>query len=186
MTSTHQRICLSQWAHVCKDAVWASLVAQMVKNLPAMRETWVWSLRWEVPLEEGMATHFSILAWRIPMDRGAQQAKSMVSQRGRYDWTTKHSTAHAVIQTQTYIFRFQSESICLMLTYDKVCCGELLEITVMNKMQWMFMCLFTFNYFSHLCSDSHIPGAVSSYHFEVGTIIILTRKRRGFPGWCSG
>ena len=50
---------------------WASLVAQMVKNLPAVRETWVGSLGWEDPLEEGMATHFSILAWRIPMDRGA-------------------------------------------------------------------------------------------------------------------
>ena len=47
---------------------WASLVAQMVKNLPAMWETWVWSLGWE---EEGMATQSSILAWRIPMGRGA-------------------------------------------------------------------------------------------------------------------
>ena len=52
----------------------ASLVAQMVKNPPAMRETWVESLGWEDPLEEGMATHFSILAWRIPMDRGAWRA----------------------------------------------------------------------------------------------------------------
>ena len=50
---------------------WASLVAQLVKNLPAMWETWVQSLGWEDPLEEGMATHLSILAWRIPMDRGA-------------------------------------------------------------------------------------------------------------------
>ena len=45
---------------------WASLVAQMVKNLPAMQETWVQSLGWEDPLEKGMATHCSILAWRIP------------------------------------------------------------------------------------------------------------------------
>ena len=51
-----------------------SLVAQMVKNLPAMWETWVPSLGWEDPLEEGMATHSSILAWRIPMDRGSWQA----------------------------------------------------------------------------------------------------------------
>ena len=50
---------------------WASPVAQMVKNPPAMWETWVRSLGWEDPLEEGMATHSSILAWRIPMDRGA-------------------------------------------------------------------------------------------------------------------
>ena len=46
-------------------------MAQTVKNLPAMRETWVQSLGWEDPLEEGMATHSSILAWRIPMNREA-------------------------------------------------------------------------------------------------------------------
>ena len=53
---------------------WASLVAQLVKNLPAMQETCVRSLGWEDPLEEGMATHSSILAWEIPTDRGAWQA----------------------------------------------------------------------------------------------------------------
>ena len=52
----------------------ASLVAQMIKNLPAMQETWVQSIGWEDPLEKGMATHSSILAWRIPIDRGAWQA----------------------------------------------------------------------------------------------------------------
>ena len=45
---------------------WASLVAQLVKNPPAMRETWVQSLGWEDALEKGKATHSSILAWRIP------------------------------------------------------------------------------------------------------------------------
>ena len=53
---------------------WASLVAQMVNNPPAMWEIWLPSLSWEDPLEEGMAAHSSILAWRIPMDRGAWQA----------------------------------------------------------------------------------------------------------------
>ena len=46
--------------------MWASLVAQLVKNLPAMWETWVQSLGWEDPLEKGKATHSSVLAWRIP------------------------------------------------------------------------------------------------------------------------
>ena len=45
---------------------WASLVTQLVKNLPAMWQTWVQSLGWEDPLEKGKATHSSILAWRIP------------------------------------------------------------------------------------------------------------------------
>ena len=56
------------WVADLKDNTdpWASLVAQTVKNPPAMRETWVRSLGWEDPLEEGKATHSSILAWRIP------------------------------------------------------------------------------------------------------------------------
>ena len=49
---------------------WASLVAQSVKNLPAVQETRVQSLGWEDPLEKGMATHCSILVWGIPVDRG--------------------------------------------------------------------------------------------------------------------
>ena len=54
---------------------WSFLVAQLIKNLPTMRETWVRSLGWEDPLEKGKATHSSILAWRIP-----QTAQSMGSQ----------------------------------------------------------------------------------------------------------
>ena len=60
---------------------WASLVAQLVKNPPAMRETWVWSLGWEDPLEKGKATHSTILAWRIPWI-----IQSMGLQRVRHDW----------------------------------------------------------------------------------------------------
>ena len=48
-----------------------SLLAELVKNLPAMQETWVRCLGWEVPLEKEIVTHSSILAWRIPMDRDA-------------------------------------------------------------------------------------------------------------------
>ena len=48
-------------------------MALAIKNLPAMRKTWVRPLGWEDPLEEGMETHSSILAWKIPTDRGAWQ-----------------------------------------------------------------------------------------------------------------
>ena len=58
----------------CTGFLFFFFLAQMVKNLPAMQETLVGSLGWEDPLEKGMATHSSILAWRIPMDRGAWQA----------------------------------------------------------------------------------------------------------------
>ena len=49
-------------------------MAQLVKNLSAVQETWVPSLGWEDPLEEGLAAHSSILAWRMPMDRGVWRA----------------------------------------------------------------------------------------------------------------
>ena len=53
----------------------ASLVTQLVKNPPAMQETWVRSLGWEGPLEEGKATHSSILAWRTPWTMGSQRVR---------------------------------------------------------------------------------------------------------------
>ena len=64
---------------------WASLVTQMVKNLPAVRETWGWSLGWEDLLEWGMATHFSILAWRIPWTEKPGGLQPMGSQRVGHD-----------------------------------------------------------------------------------------------------
>ena len=74
----------------------ASLVVQMEKNLPAMQETWVPSLGWEDPLEEGMATHSSILAWRIPIDRGAQWATVSPWGHKESDMTEWLSTAQKV------------------------------------------------------------------------------------------
>ena len=70
----------------------ASLVAQMVKYLPAMQETQVWSLGWEDFLEKEMATHSSILAWRISWRKEAGGLQSMRSQRVRYDWATNTHT----------------------------------------------------------------------------------------------
>ena len=63
----------------------ASLVAQMVKNLPVIRETWVQSLGWKDPLEEGLATHSSILARRIPWTEEPGGIQSMGSERVRHD-----------------------------------------------------------------------------------------------------
>ena len=63
------------------DSLWHSLIAQLVKNTPAMQETPVLFLGWEDPLEKGMATHSSILAWRIPWtEEPGRLQQSMVSQ----------------------------------------------------------------------------------------------------------
>ena len=60
--------------------IWASLVAQLVKNLPAVQETWVQSLGWEDPLENKMATHSSTLAWKISWTEEPGGLQSMGSQ----------------------------------------------------------------------------------------------------------
>ena len=60
-------------------------MAQTVKNLPAMQETWVQSLGWEDHLEKGIATHSSILAWRIPWIEDPGGLQSMGSQRVKHD-----------------------------------------------------------------------------------------------------
>ena len=69
----------------------ASLVPQLVVNLPAMWETWVRSLGWKNPLEEGVATYSNILAWRIPMDRGAW-------------WATVHGVTKSRTRLSNFIF----------------------------------------------------------------------------------
>ena len=66
--------------------------AQLVKNLPAVQKTWVWSLGQEDPLEKGIETHFSILAWRIPWTEEPGGLQSMGSQRVSHDWVTSSFT----------------------------------------------------------------------------------------------
>ena len=77
----------SQWL------LWASLVAQTVKNLPAMWETWVWS-------QDGRWSHSSILAWRIPWTEEPGGLQSMGSQRVGHNWVTNPFTFHLVLTSQ--------------------------------------------------------------------------------------
>ena len=64
---------------------WASLVAQTLKNPPAVQKTWVQSLGWEDPLEKGMAVHSSVLAWGITWTEEPGRLQSMGSQRAGLD-----------------------------------------------------------------------------------------------------
>ena len=70
------------------DGFYFHLVVQMIKNSPAMQEIWIWSLGWEDPLDKWMATHSSILAWRIPWTEEPGGLKSMGLQRVGHDWVT--------------------------------------------------------------------------------------------------
>ena len=84
---------LNAWSSPLKEFP----VAQTVKNPPAMQETWVQSLCWENPVEESMATHSSILAWRIPLNREPWQA-----------------TVHGVTKSRTQLSTAQNPDIYII------------------------------------------------------------------------
>ena len=81
--------------------LWAFLGAQMVRNLPAVQETWVRSLGWEDPLEKGMAIYCSILPWIIPWTEKPGRLQSMGWQRVRHNWVTLHF--HFVLYFKIFI-----------------------------------------------------------------------------------
>ena len=116
---------LQAWLLVVENATWKLthglatplpfLVAQMIKNLPAVQETWVRSLGWKDPLEKGMSTHSSILAWEIAWAEEPVRLQSMESQRVGYDWAQTHAqhshlrlSAYVETMTATNIFNFKS------------------------------------------------------------------------------
>ena len=88
---------------------WTSLIAQMVKHLPVMQETQVWSLDWEDPLEKEEATHSSILAWKIPWTEDPGRLQSMQLQRVGHDWVTHTHTSSGcqILCSKVMIFLFQ-------------------------------------------------------------------------------
>ena len=89
---THYDLCdLFNFLQLSSDTTGTSLVAQTVKRLPTVRETWVWSLGQEDPLEKAMAPHSSTLAWKIPWTEEHDRVQSMGSQRVGHDWAPSFS-----------------------------------------------------------------------------------------------
>ena len=94
----------------------ASLVVQMVKNPPAMWETWVQLLGWEDLLEKGTATHSSILTCRIPWTEEPGGLQSMKSQRVWHDWATKHKHTQAQHLNQPVFIEYIL--LCNLVIFD--------------------------------------------------------------------
>ena len=105
--------------------VWASLVAQMVKNLLAMQETWVRSLGWENPLEKGMATQSSIFAQRILWTEEPGKLQGMESQRVNHNWVTNTHTLNMCIRYILYKILHNYMDIILYFTVLKVILNQL-------------------------------------------------------------
>ena len=91
----------------------------MIKNLTAIQETWVWSLGREDPLEKGMATHSSILAWRIPWTEEPGGLQSMGSQRVGHDWVTFTHT-HTLVITPRTTLQNRPEGIAAAMSWAAI------------------------------------------------------------------
>ena len=85
----------------------------VVKNLFAMQEIWVPSRVWKDPLEKEMATHSSILAWKIPWTEEPVSLQAMGSQRVRYDWMTRH-TYYLLSQISLFLHRWKNVLKCVI------------------------------------------------------------------------
>ena len=115
--------------------IWISLVAQTIKCLPAMRETWVWFLGWEDPLEGEMAIHSSTLAWKIPWMEEPGRLQSMGSQRVRHDWTTslRHINWWPSLQEDP---EFSYFSYGIPHTQDKITC-DFSSLVLQPLQEWI-------------------------------------------------
>ena len=104
---------LSVWGN-CPQSEKGSLVAWTIKNPPTMQENWIQSLDWEDPLEEGMATHSAILAWRITMDREAWRTTLLgVTKSDAAEWlsTAQHTEGWPLILWFTFVLKDPNVSI---------------------------------------------------------------------------
>ena len=150
---------------------WSSLVAQMVKNQPAVQETWVQSLGWEDPLEEGMATHSSILAWKTPWTEEPGGLWYMGSQRVRHDWATKHTSFNLTEISSTHLSQSTLTRVpCLLMwrltlediRYTKVCqldtakCGSKCTFLVLINAAFTVRDTYFSVFYSFLCSFAFI------------------------------
>ena len=118
----HQESCTTEWVNWTEQNRYIFLkIAQTVKNLHAMQETWVWSLGWDDPLEKGVATHSSILARRIPWTEEPGGLQSMGLQRVGHDWATTTTTTTTDISSLQYINRSFSQGMGES-THCLLCC----------------------------------------------------------------
>ena len=135
--------------------LWTSLVAQMVKHLPTMRETRVQSLGWEDLLEKEMATHSSTLAWKVPWTEKPGNLQSMGSQRVGHNWATSLSLS-------SYSMHHVKREVGWILTWI-VWCN--LNLPPWMLVSWLLLC--------RTLSDpeSHLTLLMSALASEMATLL---------------
>ena len=116
--------------HLGLEELWGFPGGSVVKNLPAMKKTCVWSPSWEDPLEKEMATHSSILAWRIPWTEETGGLQSIALQRVRHDWSDL-AGVHAIYFIRKVFFFFFNPNIHKYLLFV-----SFLLITILTDVRW--------------------------------------------------
>ena len=123
----------------------------LVKNLPAVKEAWVWSLGYEDSLEEEMATHSSILSWKIPGTEESGGLQSSGWQGVEHDWATEHAVAYMFALTHTYTYYiFHSWVASFSLSFVTCICSRALR----NKTSLLFVGAFVWQMYFHWTEDS--------------------------------
>ena len=128
------------WIRTSLHFTWASLVAQRVKYLPAVQETWVWTLGREDPLEKGMATHSSILAWRSPWMEEPGRLQSTGSQRVRHDWSTSLHFTYRNLWTDIHTCHIRFFTYSIRKRWPRYLYKNM-EIFILHI--WKYMCQYS-------------------------------------------
>ena len=155
--------------------IWASLVAQLVKTLPAMQETQVWSLGWEDPLEKEMATHSNILAWRIPWTDEPGRLQSRGLQRVGYNLANKPPPPCIYSPYFSLFWGCVSRhTLCpLLLSFSLLAASSTILLSLRSKSKWKIK-LFTHSAYTIKMLES-IPQNCASYYVSVvSSALILT------------
>ena len=153
--------------------LWASLVAQMVKRLPAVRETQVQSLGCEDPLEKEMATHPSILAWKIPWTEEPGGLQFVGSQRVEHDWATNTSlvvqwlglgglTAQGLSSTTGGRIKFPPASLCVQRNNNCPLSQDSLSFPYSLGLKWssFYKRALTLEFFFRSSSTRKVPRII--------------------------
>ena len=162
-----------------------SLVAQTVKNLLTVWETWVQSLGWKDPLEKGMATHSSIIAWRIPWTKEPSRLQSTESQKVRHNWAP-HTRMYEIYisiciygcfcATMTSNLIHEAENICCQAFYWKDSLTLIVITYEISTCSWV--CFWTFHSISLVCLIMHVPV---SHGFNYRGLAVYLNNRRASP-----
>ena len=154
--------------------IWASLVAQLVKTLPAMQETQVRSLGWEDPLEKEMASHSNILAWRIPWTDEPGRLQSRGLQRVRHNLANKPPPPRIYSPYFSLFWGCVSRhTLCLLLSFSLLAASSTILLSLRSKSKRKIK-LFTHSAYTIKMLES-IPQNCASYYVSVvSSALILT------------